>query len=84
MWVNSSFLLLEDLQVGEEGNLDVTFLSLRTNVPLIIKVTPQCEMTLRTDDMDLAGDLIQALSNYLNLEDLQVDTSYEIVKNLRF
>lgn len=72
MWVNSNFLLLEDLQLEEDGALDVSFLSLRSSMPLLIQATPQCEMTIRTDDMELAGDLIQALANYLNLEDLQV------------
>jgi Bardet-Biedl syndrome 2 protein len=28
-------------------------------------------MTIRTDDMDLAGDVVQALATFLNIEDLQ-------------
>lgn len=72
MWVNSNFLLLEDLQLDDDGALDVSFLSLRTSMPLLIQANSQCEMTIRTDDMELASDLIQALANYLNLEDLQV------------
>lgn len=72
MWINSSFLLLEDLQADDDGGLDVSFLSLRSSMPLIIQATPQCEITVRTDDMDLAGDIVQALCNYLNLDDLQV------------
>ncbi|KAG0695207.1 Bardet-Biedl syndrome 2 [Chionoecetes opilio] len=76
MWVNSNFLLLEDLQLDEAGALDVSFLSLRTSLPLVIQANAQCEMTLRTDDMELAGDLIQAVSNYLNLEDLQVEADF--------
>ncbi|XP_050687071.1 Bardet-Biedl syndrome 2 protein homolog [Eriocheir sinensis] len=76
MWVNSNFLLLEDLQLEEDGALDVSFLSLRSSMPLLIQATPQCEMTIRTNDMELAGDLIQALANYLNLEDLQVEADF--------
>lgn len=72
MWLNSSFLLLEDLQADDEGGLEVSFLSLRSSLPLIIKSDPQCHMSIYTDDMELAGDLIQALANYLNLDDLQV------------
>ncbi|KAK3896155.1 hypothetical protein Pcinc_000175 [Petrolisthes cinctipes] len=76
MWVNSSFLLLEDLQADEEGGMEVSFLSLRSNLPLIIKANPQCHMSIYTDDMELAGDLIQALANYLNLDDLQVEADF--------
>ena len=71
MWMNSNFLLLEDLQLDDEGALDVSFLSLRTSMPLLIQANAHCEMTIRTDDMELAGDLIQTVANYLNLEDLQ-------------
>ncbi|KAG7166018.1 Bardet-Biedl syndrome 2 protein homolog [Homarus americanus] len=78
MWINSSFLLLEDLQADEDGGLDVSFLSLRSSMPLIIQASPQCEITVRTDDMDLAGDIMQALSNYLNLEDLQVEADFPV------
>ena len=28
-------------------------------------------MTIMTDDMDLAGDLVSALAGFLNIEDLQ-------------
>ncbi|XP_066971024.1 Bardet-Biedl syndrome 2 protein homolog isoform X2 [Macrobrachium rosenbergii] len=76
MWINANFLLLEDLQLGEQGDLDISFLSLRTTMPLVIQASANCELTIRTDDMDLAGDLIQALSNYLNLEDLQVEADF--------
>ena len=33
-------------------------------------------MTLRTDDMDLAGDIIQALCVFLNIEELQVTADF--------
>lgn len=72
MWINASFLLLEDLQANSSGGLEVSFLSLRSSLPLIIEVSPMCDIVIRTDDMDLAGDIIQAIANYLNLEDLQV------------
>lgn len=44
------------------------------------------QVQLRTDDMDLAGDLIQALSVFLNIEDLQVTADFpdemEILKDI--
>ncbi|XP_042890069.1 Bardet-Biedl syndrome 2 protein homolog [Penaeus japonicus] len=76
MWINASFLLLEDLQANSSGGLEVSFLSLRSSLPLIIEVSPMCDIVIRTDDMDLAGDIIQAIANYLNLEDLQVEADF--------
>ena len=39
---------------------------------------------LRTDDVDLAGDLIQALANFLNIEDLNVTADFpDDMENLR-
>ena len=72
MWINSNFLLLEDLSVGDEGDLNVSFLSLRSSQPLVIQSDPQCNICIYTDDMDLAGDIIQAMASYLNVDDLQV------------
>ena len=33
-------------------------------------------MVIKTDDMDLAGDIIQALASFLGLEDLQVTADF--------
>ena len=44
------------------------------------------QVTLRTEDMDLAGDVIQALCVFLNIEDLQVTadfpTEMDILKDI--
>ena len=43
-----------------------------------------CQIMLRTDDMDLAGDVIQALANFLNIEDLNVTADFpDDMENLR-
>lgn len=34
------------------------------------------QMTIRTDDMELAGNLIQSLAAYLNMADLQVTCDF--------
>ena len=71
-------------------NLQIAFLSLRTNSPLIITLDPaqnskvskhqstshvpyhsmflSTQMTLETDDMDLAGDIVQSLANYTGID----------------
>ncbi|XP_064601546.1 Bardet-Biedl syndrome 2 protein homolog [Liolophura sinensis] len=74
LWINQMFLLQEDLVC--EGSLCVTFMSLRGTGPLVIKMEPSGQVTIRTDDMDLAGDIIQALAVFLNVEDLQVTADF--------
>lgn len=37
---------------------------------------PQGLMTIKTDDMDLAGDVIQALCQFLNIDDMQVSADF--------
>lgn len=69
MWINQSFLLNEDLT--GDGDIDLSFMSLRQGSgPLVFKMTQLGQLTIHTDDMDLAGDITQALAAFLNLEDL--------------
>ena len=42
------------------------------------------QVTIKTDDMDLAGDVIQALGTFLNIEDLQTSADFpEPLEELR-
>lgn len=41
-----------------------------------MKIEINGQMTIRTDDMELAGNLIQSLAAYLNLSDLQVTCDF--------
>lgn len=70
MWLNQNFLLPDEIE-GKDTDLDIMFLSLRTGNPLAIKMDPSGNVTIKTDDMDLAGDIIQALASFLGIEDLQ-------------
>ncbi|KAG1682561.1 Bardet-Biedl syndrome 2 [Nymphon striatum] len=70
MWINHSFLLMEDIEAS--NNINVTFLCIRTSSPLIIIMESSGDMMIRVDDIDVAGDLIQSLAQFLNIEDLQV------------
>ncbi|XP_077978024.1 BBSome complex member BBS2-like isoform X2 [Glandiceps talaboti] len=74
MWINQNFLLPEDLVV--EGSLSAGFMSLRGSGPMFIKMEQNGQVTLKTDDMDLAGDIIQALASFLGIEDLQVTADF--------
>ena len=42
------------------------------------------QVTLKSDDMDLVGDLIQALCVFLNIDDLQVTADFpDIMESLK-
>ncbi|GFG30618.1 hypothetical protein Cfor_05179 [Coptotermes formosanus] len=73
MWINQNFLLLTDYEV--EGDLNTTFLSLRDNVEVTLSMDSNGQMSVITHNMALAGDIIQSLATFLNLQELQVVTA---------
>uniref|UniRef100_A0A671M3Q8 Bardet-Biedl syndrome 2 protein homolog n=1 Tax=Sinocyclocheilus anshuiensis TaxID=1608454 RepID=A0A671M3Q8_9TELE len=79
MWLNQNFLLPEGID-----SPDITFTTLRAGGLLKINMQPSGEITLRTDDIDLAGDLIQSLASFLAIEDLQAEADFPVYfKKLR-
>ncbi|XP_059362586.1 Bardet-Biedl syndrome 2 protein homolog [Carassius carassius] len=79
MWLNQNFLLAEGID-----SPDIIFTALRGGGLLKINMQPSGEITLRTDDIDLAGDLVQSLASFLAIEDLQAEADFPIYfKELR-
>ncbi|XP_074660116.1 BBSome complex member BBS2-like [Tubulanus polymorphus] len=74
MWINQNFLLQEDLTC--EGSLNASFMSLRGSGPLVIKMETNGQVIIMTDDMDLAGDVVQALCVFLHIDELQVTAEF--------
>ncbi|XP_066996854.1 Bardet-Biedl syndrome 2 protein [Anabrus simplex] len=74
MWINQNFLLLTDLEVSSD--LDVTFLSLRNNSELNISMDGDGHVIISTHDMALAGELVQSLAAFLNIDELQVTADF--------
>ncbi|CAG5131089.1 unnamed protein product, partial [Candidula unifasciata] len=69
MWVNQNFLLQDD--IVSDGDLKVTFMSLRTQKTLRLR-------------MSLAGDIIQSLAQFLNIDDLLTVADFpDELENLR-
>ncbi|KAM9508831.1 BBSome complex member BBS2 isoform 4-T4 [Guaruba guarouba] len=54
----------------------VCFTSLRNAGQLCIKIKPGGEISINTDDIDLAGDIIQSMASFLAIEDLQVEADF--------
>ncbi|XP_075796511.1 BBSome complex member BBS2 isoform X3 [Pelodiscus sinensis] len=75
MWLNQSFLLPEDAEL-QSAPFQVCFTSLRDAGQLCIKIKPSGEISISTDDIDLAGDIIQSMASFLAIEDLQVEADF--------
>ncbi|XP_023240900.1 Bardet-Biedl syndrome 2 protein homolog [Centruroides sculpturatus] len=83
-WINQNFLLSNEYEV--KGDVKISFLSLRTSQLLVIKMDNSGDVTVMTDDMEMAGDVIQSMVQYFNIDDLQVTAEFpqqiEILNNL--
>ncbi|XP_059507582.1 Bardet-Biedl syndrome 2 protein homolog isoform X2 [Stegostoma tigrinum] len=75
MWMNQNFLIPNDIQCTSMP-LDVCFTTLRDGGQLNIKMNANGEVTVRTEDIDLAGELIQSMASFLAIEDLQVEADF--------
>uniref|UniRef100_A0A3P8X637 Bardet-Biedl syndrome 2 protein homolog n=1 Tax=Cynoglossus semilaevis TaxID=244447 RepID=A0A3P8X637_CYNSE len=79
MWLNQNFLLPKGVD-----SPDVTFTSLRGGGHLSISMASSGQITLRTDDVDLAGDLVQSLASFLGIEELSSEADFpEYFEELR-
>ena len=78
MWLNTNFLLVEEFEITE--SLEVSFISLRDGKFLILEMDGKTsEFTIRTDNIELAGDIIQSLvSDYLNIEDMSSNADFPL------
>lgn len=74
IWINNNFVLTDDFEC--EGNIQIAFVAVRTNLPLLIKMETNGQMTFFTDDMELAGYLVQSLVEFLKIIDLQVQCDF--------
>ncbi|XP_078067235.1 BBSome complex member BBS2 isoform X1 [Mustelus asterias] len=75
MWMNQNFLVPEDIDCPSMP-LEVCFTSLRDGGQLSIKMDTNGEVTIGTEDIDLAGELIQSMASFLAIEDLQVEADF--------
>ncbi|PKU28973.1 hypothetical protein llap_20723 [Limosa lapponica baueri] len=65
----------EDVEF-QSAPFQVCFTSLRNAGQLCIKIKPGGEISINTDDIDLAGDIIQSMASFLAIEDLQVEADF--------
>ncbi|ELW66176.1 Bardet-Biedl syndrome 2 protein [Tupaia chinensis] len=77
IWLNQNFLLPEDTNI-QNAPFQVCFTSLRNGGRLYIKIRSSGEITVNTDDIDLAGDIIQSMASFFSIEDLQVEADFPV------
>ncbi|XP_049642023.1 Bardet-Biedl syndrome 2 protein isoform X1 [Suncus etruscus] len=75
LWLNQNFLLPDDTTI-QNAPFKVCFSSLRNGGQLFIKIKLNGEVTINTDDIDLAGDIIQSLASFFAIEELQVEADF--------
>ncbi|KAL7978686.1 hypothetical protein Chor_013175 [Crotalus horridus] len=80
-WIKQNFLLPEDVEMQNEL-LEVCFTSLRDTGQLCIRLNLSGEISIHTDNIDLAGDLIQSMASFWAIEDLQVEADFP-VRNMK-
>ena len=80
MWINQNFLVGEELDASSNeigsGSLDLQFASLRKKgEELYFNMSSDGNISLKCDNMDLCGDIVQALAEYLGLGKLRRNIS---------
>lgn len=71
-----NFLLPTDIEpehISAMDNIKLSLTSIHDKSPVVIWFSDKDETKIITENMDLAGDLIHSLANFLNIEDLKVE-----------
>lgn len=80
-WISQSFIVDEKVleNFEKEGSaLNVSFINLYDGKPLIIDINTQLEgkVLIKTDSMDVAGDIVQDLCSIMNITDLDSNADF--------
>ncbi|CAE7193575.1 bbs2 [Symbiodinium natans] len=81
-WLQRSFISIPDQMPTAPQTatnlLDVNFISLRTGEPLCITMSSQQTglITIRTDDMETAGEMVQDLCSFLQVTELESSANF--------
>eukprot|EP00095_Tigriopus_kingsejongensis_P005469 maker-scaffold865_size87005-snap-gene-0.23 protein:Tk05469 transcript:maker-scaffold865_size87005-snap-gene-0.23-mRNA-1 annotation:"bardet-biedl syndrome 2 protein homolog" len=79
LWLNQTFLMGDDLEPDSNGILTLAFSSLRVkNQELHIQMKPDGTFKILCDNMDICGDMIQSLAEYLAVDDLKSSCDFPL------
>lgn len=76
LWINRNFLLSQPLDINTSSDLKLYMISLRDNKELAITMDQSGKVKIMTDNITLAGDIIQSLAAYLNLTHLKSNADF--------
>lgn len=76
MWINQNFLFSTDIEIENGPNLIMNLKCLRDGSFLVMAFEISGKVTIYTDKICLASDLVQSLATYLNLDTLEVELNY--------
>uniref|UniRef100_A0A915E3B2 Uncharacterized protein n=1 Tax=Ditylenchus dipsaci TaxID=166011 RepID=A0A915E3B2_9BILA len=90
-WLTENFIFPEDLEtIGEKlwdehGDFIVKFVCTRNSEPLILEILSSGETTIKINDIESAGSILQSLAAHLNVKDLETraffPNSLQVVQN---
>lgn len=74
MWINQNFLLPADIEPSstETSELKLHLTCLRNSEDLVLNFDANGEIKIFVNDLEVAGSLIQSLTEFLNVEHLTV------------
>lgn len=72
MWINQNFLLPQEIELPNEPHLRVNLKCLRDHSTLAMVFEFSGKVTIYTNNLPLAADLVQSLAKFLNVESLEV------------
>lgn len=76
LWINRHFLLNQPLDINTSSELNHYMVSLRDEKEVAICMDQSGRVRIQTDNMALAGEFIQSLAMYLNLEHLKSNADF--------
>lgn len=78
LWINRNFLLQNAIDINTNTDLKLYMISLRDGKEVAIYMDASGKVTIETDNITLAGDLIQSLASYLNLDHLKSTADFPL------
>jgi Bardet-Biedl syndrome 2 protein len=80
--MSQSFIIDEKVQeqLEKQDQMDLAFINLADGKPLILNLYAQTEgkIMIRTDNMEVAGDVIQDLCSFMNIAEMESTADFPI------
>ena len=71
MWLQTAFAIPESAMRLDANTLSAAFTSLRDGKPMVIEMAANGRMTVATESMEAAGEVVQEIAAYLQMTELE-------------